>query len=174
VLHGTEADILEDGSLDFPLEELERLDVVIASIHRRHRLDQEGMTRRLVAAMRQPCFKIWGHPLGRILLRREPVACRFEDVVEALCRSEAAIELNGDPHRMDLDPARARIAARHGARFVLSSDAHSRQGLANLEYAVALARRARLRKTDVLNTLPADEFLRAVRPRRGRRFSYRA
>ena len=123
------------------------------------------MTRRLVAAMRHPCFKIWGHPLGRLLLRREPIACRFEEVVEAICDSPAAIEINGDPHRLDLDPLRARIASEHGARFVLSSDAHSTTDLGNLEYAVAMARRARLRKGNVLNTLPPDEFARAVRPR---------
>ena len=166
LLHGTEADILADGSLDWPLDELERLDVVIASIHRRHRLDERAMTDRLVAAMRQPCFKIWGHPLGRMLLRRPAIACRFEEVVDAICASDAAIELNGDPHRMDLEPALARSAARRGVKFVLASDAHSCSGLENLQFAVAIARRARLAKTDVLNTLPADEFQRLVRPQR--------
>ena len=165
ILRGTECDILADGSLDYPLELLRELDVVIASVHRRHRLDEEDTTRRLVRALRQPVFKIWGHPLGRLLLRRDPLACRFDEVLDAILESQVAIELNGDPHRLDLDPERARSAAARGARFVLSVDAHSIGQLDNLVYAVAIARRARLRKRDVLNTLSPREFAEAVRPR---------
>jgi DNA polymerase (family 10) len=165
ILRGTESDIRADGALDYPDEVLAGLDVVIASIHQRYKLDEDGMTRRLVAAMRQPVFKIWGHALGRILRHRDPIAVRFDEVLDAIADSSAAIELNGDPRRLDLDPERARRALARGVRFVLSSDAHSTSALANVEYAVALARRARLRRRDVLNTLPADEFRRAVRPR---------
>jgi len=165
ILRGTESDIRADGALDYPDEVLAGLDVVIASIHQRYKLDEDGMTRRLVTAMRQPVFKIWGHALGRIILHRDPIAIRFDEVLDAIADSPAAIELNGDPRRLDLDPERARRAAARGARFVLSSDAHSTAALANVEYAVALARRARLRRRDVLNTLPPDEFRRAVRPR---------
>jgi DNA polymerase (family X) len=164
VLRGTECDILADGSFDYSDDVLGQLDVVIASIHRRHRLGEDGMTQRLVTALRHPCFKIWGHPFGRMLLRRDPVACRFDDVLDAIEDSAVAIELNGDPHRLDMDPTRARVAARRGARFVLSSDAHSTTGLGNIEYAVAMARRARLRRSDVLNTLETGEFAEIVRP----------
>jgi DNA polymerase (family 10) len=167
ILRGTESDIRSDGALDYPDDLLAGMDVVIASVHQRFRLDEDGMTRRLVAAMRQPVFKIWGHALGRLLLHREPIAVRFDEVLDAIADSPAAIEINGDPRRLDLDPERARRALARGARFVLSSDAHSTAALANVEYAVAMARRARLRRTDVLNALPADEFSRAVRPRAG-------
>ncbi len=166
LLRGTESDILVDGQLDYDADLLGELDVVIASIHNRHQLDEDGMTRRLVAAMRQPVFKIWGHALGRLVLRRDPVACRFDEVLDAIVDSPTAIEINGDPHRLDLDPVRARQAHARGVRFVLSSDAHSMRELDNLEWAVAMARRARLRPADVLNTLPPDEFAAAVRPRR--------
>jgi DNA polymerase (family 10) len=111
-------------------------------------------------------FKIWGHALGRLVLRRDPLAVRFDEVLDAIADSPAAIELNGDPHRLDLDPVRARAAAARGIRFVLSPDAHSTRGLDDLEYSVAMARRARLRPRDILNTLPPDEFLAAVRPGR--------
>ncbi len=164
LVRGVEADILVDGALDVAPGVVGELEVVIASIHNRHKLDEDAMTRRLVAAMRQPIFKIWGHALGRLVLRRPPVACRFDEVLDAIADSPAAIELNGDPHRLDLDPVRARAAAARGVRFVLSSDAHSTGGLDALEYAVAMARRARLRPADILNTGPASDFLAAVRP----------
>ena len=164
LLRGCESDILRDGSLDHPLALLRQLEIVVASIHRRHRQGESEMTERLKTAISQPCFKVWGHPLGGMLLRREPVACRFEELVDAMREADVAVELNGDPHRMDLDPARARLAAAAGIPFVLSSDAHSTRDLDHLEYAVALARRARLRKRDVLNTLPPDEFAQRVRP----------
>jgi DNA polymerase (family 10) len=164
LLKGTEADILADGALDWPDAVLERLEVVIASIHQRHGQDEERMTRRLVRAMRLPVFKIWGHPLGRLLLRRDPISCRLDEVFEAIAESPAAIELNGDPYRLDLPPELARRARRLGIRFVLSSDAHSTGGLRAFENAVHMARRARLTRADVLNCLPADAFAAAVRP----------
>jgi DNA polymerase (family 10) len=114
--------------------------------------------------MRAPFFKIWGHALGRLVLHRDPIAVRFDEVLDAIAESPAAIELNGDPYRLDLDPVHAREALARGIRFVLSSDAHSVRGLGAVRYAVAMARRARLRKGDVLNTLPPDELAAAVRP----------
>lgn len=166
LVRGTESDILADGRLDFAAETLAELEIVIASVHNRHKLDEDAMTQRLVTAMRQPIFKIWGHALGRLVLRRDPLPCRFDDVLDAIVESPAAIEINGDPHRLDLDPVRVRRAQARGIRFVLSSDAHSSADLDYLENAVAMARRARLRPKDVLNTLPTDEFLAAVRPSR--------
>src|SRR6185436_17482062 len=84
LLYGTEADILEDGALDYPDRVLEGLDVVIASIHSRMKMDEDQMTRRLVTAMRNPLFKIWGHALGRLILSRPPIACRVEEVLDAI------------------------------------------------------------------------------------------
>jgi DNA polymerase (family 10) len=164
ILRGTESDIRADGELDYPADILARLDITIASIHQRYKMDEEAMTRRIVAAMRQPGFKIWGHALGRLLLSRDPVPCRFDEVLNAIVESQAAIELNGDPKRMDLAPDLARLAHARGVRFVLSADAHSTGNLAYLENAVGMARRARLRPRDVLNTLPVDAFMDTVRP----------
>lgn len=165
ILRGTEADILVDGAIDVPAELIDELDVVIASVHQRYKLDEDGMTARVVTAMRQPFFKVWGHALGRLVMRRDPIAVRIDDVLDAIAESPAAIELNGDPYRLDLDPINARRAAARGIRFVLSSDAHSTRGIAAVRWAVAMARRARLRKHQVLNTLPPDELADAVRPR---------
>jgi DNA polymerase (family X) len=169
VLRGTESDILADGRLDYPDEILGQLDVVIASIHNRYKLDEDGMTARLVAAMRQPIFKVWGHALGRLILRREPVPVRFDEVLDAIAESQAVIEINGDPRRLDLDPVRARRAHARGIGFVLSTDAHSTRQLDHLPNAVAMARRARLRPADILNTRPPEELARALRPQQARR-----
>ncbi len=164
ILHGTEADILADGTIDVPLDQVQGLDLVIASVHQRYKLDEDGMTRRLVTAMRQPFFKIWGHALGRLVLKRDPIAVRIDEIFDAISESRAAIEINGDPHRLDLDPVNARLAAERGIPFMLSTDAHSTGNLEYVRWAAAMARRARIRKRQVLNTLPPDELAAAIAP----------
>ena len=164
IFHGTEADILADGSIDVPHELIGELDLVIASVHQRYKLDEDAMTQRLVAAMRQPFFKIWGHALGRLVMRRDPIKVRLDEILDAIAESRAAIEINGDPYRLDLDPANVMKAAARGIPFVVSSDAHSVRGLAAVRWAVAMARRARLRKHQVLNTLPPDVLAERIAP----------
>jgi DNA polymerase (family X) len=164
ILRGTEADILADGSIDVPREMVRELDLIIASVHQRYGQGEDDTTARLVAAMRQPFFKIWGHALGRLVLRRDPIAVRLDEVLDAVAESPAAIEINGDPYRLDLDPENARRAAARGIKFVLSCDAHSTKALEMTRYAVAMARRARIRKSAVLNALPVDELAQAIRP----------
>jgi DNA polymerase (family 10) len=164
LLRGTESDILADGALDYPDRILEQLDVVIASIHNRYRMGEDEMTRRLVRAMRLPVFKIWGHALGRYVRSRPPIACRVEEILDAAAASKAAVEVNGDPHRLDMEPRWIRKARERGLRFVISTDAHSMRALRNFRYGVAMARRGWVRKTEVLNTLGADAFRLAVRP----------
>ncbi|HEX6740089.1 MAG TPA: PHP domain-containing protein, partial [Vicinamibacteria bacterium] len=164
ILRGTESDILADGSLDYPDSVLRQLDVIIASIHNRHRMDEDQMTRRLVAAMRHPLYKVWGHALGRYVLRRPPVACRVEEVLDAAAESRVAIEVNGNPNRLDMAPPWQREARRRGLRFVISTDAHSLAELKNLRFGVATARKGWVRRDEVLNTLGVEGFRAAVRP----------
>ena len=164
LLRGTEADILADGGLDYPDAVLEQLDVIIASIHRRHRMDVDQMTERLVRAMALPCFKIWGHALGRLVLSRPPVDCRVEEVLDAVAAGRAAVEINGDPRRLDLAPFWLRRARARSIRFVVSTDAHSAAELDNVRYGVAMARRGWVERGDVLNTRAASDFARAVSP----------
>jgi DNA polymerase (family 10) len=164
ILKGSEADILADGALDWPDPILEQLEVVIASVHDRHRQDESAMTDRLLRAMRWPIFKIWGHPLGRLIMTRPPIACRVEEVLDALAESRGAIEICGDPRRLDIEPRWARQAHERGIPFVLSVDAHTPSELDNLRYAVALGRRSGLRRADILNTRGATKFARIVRP----------
>jgi len=127
-------------------------------------MDASQMTQRLVRAMELPVFKIWGHALGRLILSRPPVECRVEEVLDAVAASRAAVEINGDPKRLDLAPRWLRAARERGIRFVVSTDAHAVAELANLRYGVAMARRGWIRRHEVLNTLPVDAFARAVAP----------
>jgi len=164
LLRGTESDILADGALDYPDSVLEQLDIVIASIHNRFRMSSEQMTRRVVAAMKHPVFKVWGHAQGRYVLTRPPFECDMDAVLDAVASSRAAVEVNGDPHRLDMVPRWLRAARKRGIRFVISTDAHSTAQLRNVRYGVAMARRGWVRRGEVLNALPADAFRRAVRP----------
>jgi DNA polymerase (family 10) len=164
LLRGTESDILESGALDYPDEVLEQFDVIIASVHSRMKMDSDQMTKRLVSAMKQPVFKIWGHALGRLIQRRDPFACRVEEVLDAIAESRAAVEVNGDPYRLDMEPRWIKEARKRGIRFVISTDAHSVGGMHNLRFGVGTARRGGLRRGEVLNTLSAEAFCKAVRP----------
>ena len=164
LLRGTESDILADGSLDYPDAILEKMDVVIASIHNRYKMNEDQMTRRVVTALQNPLFKVWGHALGRYVQSRPPIAVRMEEVLDAAAESRVAVEVNGDPHRLDMEPRWQREARRRGIRFVISTDAHSTHELRNVRYGVSMARRGWLRKGEVLNTLGVEEFRRAVRP----------
>lgn len=165
LLRGTESDILADGALDYPDDLLARLDLVIASIHTRGKLDRAAMTARVERALRHPVHKIWGHALGRLVDRREPIDVDVPHLLDVVAESRATIELNGDPYRLDLAPDWVREARRRGVdRFVVSVDAHSVGGFDHLEYGVAMARRGWLRRGEVLNTRDAEEFAEAVRP----------
>jgi DNA polymerase (family 10) len=164
VLRGTEADILADGAIDVPPELIGELDVIIASVHQRYKLGRDAATARLVAAMRQPFFKIWGHALGRLVLRRDPIDVRLDDVLDAVAESRAAIEINGDPYRLDLEPRWVREARKRKIKFVISTDAHSVKAMNNVRYGVAMARRGWVRRKEVLNTLNATAFMKAVKP----------
>jgi DNA polymerase (family X) len=166
ILRGTESDILSDGLLDYPDAVLEQFDVLIASIHARYRQDRATMTARIARALSLPLFKIWGHALGRILNHRDAIDCDVPALLDVLARSPGAIELNADPHRLDLPPSFVPAARERNIPFVVSVDAHSTRGFGVLRYGVTMARRGGLRKHEVLNTLPAAMFAAAVRPQR--------
>ncbi len=164
LLKGTESDILSDGRLDYPDRILEQFDIVIASIHSRYKMDAAKMTKCLVTAMQQPVFKIWGHALGRLIQRRPPFECDVERVLDVIAESRAAVEVNGDPFRLDMEPRWLREARKRKIKFVISVDAHSMSAMNNLQYGVGIARRGWVRRAEVLNTLTAKAFQKAVRP----------
>ncbi|HEX6716795.1 MAG TPA: PHP domain-containing protein [Pyrinomonadaceae bacterium] len=164
ILRGTESDIIASGELDYPDAVLEKMDVIVASIHARYKMDSAKMTERITTAMRQPVFKIWGHGLGRLLQRRPPFECDVERILDVIAESRAAIEINGDPYRLDLEPRWVREARKRKIKFVVSTDAHSVKAMNNVKYGVAMARRGWVTRKEVLNTLSTAAFQKAVKP----------
>ena len=166
ILHGIEADILMDGSLDLGDAVLGRLDFVIGSIHSRFGMDREAMTARLLAALDHPSLSIMGHPTGRLLLAREPYPIDMDQVFRKAAANGVAMEINADPHRLDLDWRLARVAAELGVSISIGVDAHSLDGLEYIDFGMGIARKAWLTDAQVLNTLTADQFLARAAARR--------
>ncbi len=163
VLSGLECDILRDGSMDIADAALAELDLVIGSVHSYMNLDPAEMTDRLLRAIENPNLAILGHPTGRVLLRRESFSFDFERVAGEAARRGVAMEINASPERLDLHAALIRTAKAHGVRFTVSTDAHHPKHLANMRYGVSMARRGWLEAGDILNTLPLEDFLAALR-----------
>jgi DNA polymerase (family 10) len=148
---GTECDILADGSLDFPDEILEGFDYVVASVHSGFGMDRVAMTDRIVRAVRNPRVTMLGHPTGRLLLARDGYALDLDAVIEAAAEAGTMIEINANPHRLDLDPEHCKKAHKLGISIPINPDAHSPGGFADLDYGVGVARRAGLGPPGVFN-----------------------
>jgi DNA polymerase (family 10) len=151
VLSGVEVDIRADGSLDLGEEALAARDWVVASIHAGFRDSASELTRRLLAAIDNPHVDCVGHPTGRKINRRAPYEIDLEAVVARAVETGTFLEVNGQPDRLDLKDTHARLAAEAGVGIVVSSDAHSADGLSYLDLAVAQARRAWLTSDQVVN-----------------------
>ena len=158
LLAGVESDILREGELDYPAEVLAELDVVVASVHARHRLDRDGMTRRFLRAAANPWTDVIGHPTGRLLLGRPPVDMDVEALLDACAVSGCAVELNANPQRLDLNEHHLAMAKERGLLVSIAADAHSTAALAHLDYGVTIARRAGLTAEDVLNSRELPEL----------------
>lgn len=155
VLKGVEADILADGRLDYDDDLLGRFDYVIASIHSRFKMDGAAMTERVLHAMDDPHMTILAHPTGRLLLSRKPYDLDLEAVLQKASDVGVAIEINADPHRLDLDWRHVKRAKELGATIAIGPDAHSRRALDWTDMGVAMARKGWLEAKDVLNTRDA-------------------
>ena len=165
VFTGIEVDILADGALDLDDDVLAQMDVVIASVHTRLEQSREEMTARVLRAIENPNVRILGHPTGRLLLRREPFAMDMGNVLRRASELGVAVEHNAAPERLDLNDRDLRLAKESGCRIVMNSDSHDARNLGKMDYGLRQLRRAWLGHQDVLNTLGAEEFLAALRPR---------
>ncbi len=165
VLKGVEADILADGTLDYGPDVLDRFDFVIGSIHSRFGMSEAEMTRRVLTAMDDPHLAILGHPTGRLLLQREPYAIDLEQVLAKAAARGIAVEVNADPHRLDLDWRMVRRARELGVTCSIGADAHSTSGMANVAVGLGIARKGWLEPDQVLNTRDAEAFLAFARAR---------
>jgi DNA polymerase (family 10) len=152
VLKGIECDILEPGGMDLPNDVLAQADWVMASIHYGQRQPRQQITERMLGAIENPHVSAISHPTGRLLNRREPYEIDLEAVFNAAKRHHKLVELNANPERLDLNDIHCAAAKSLGIPIVISTDAHSCEGLECMRYGVVQARRAGLTKDDVANT----------------------
>jgi DNA polymerase (family 10) len=163
IFAGIEVDILADGDLDLSDDVLAQMDLVIASVHSVFNQDSDKMTDRLLKAVANPNTSIIGHPTGRIQLRRDAYAFNMTAVLSAAAKNKVAMELNSYPDRLDLNDVHLRQAKQQGVKIVINTDAHHTSHMEKIRYGILQARRAWLTKDDVLNTLPAQKFAKAMK-----------
>jgi len=166
VLAGCEVDIKSDGTLDYPAQLLEELDIAIGSIHSRFRMDRAEMTKRMVAAIESGRIDILGHPTGRLIGERDPYEFDFDKVFEAARDSSVCLEVNCFPNRLDLRDAHCRLAKEAGVKVALGTDSHRIDQMGYLRLGVITARRGWLEDGNVLNTLSAKELVAHLKRRR--------
>jgi DNA polymerase (family X) len=163
IFAGIEVDILPDGDLDLSDEVLAQMDVVIASVHSVFNQEPAKMTDRLLKAIENPNTSIIGHPTGRMQLRRDAYHFDMDAVLTAAAKHKVAMELNSYPDRLDLNDVHLRQAKQRGVKIVINTDSHHTSHLDKIRYGILQAGRAWLTKDDVLNTLPAEKFAKAMK-----------
>jgi len=163
IFAGIEVDILADGSLDLSDSVLAEMDMVIASVHSHFNQERAQMTERFLKVIANPNVSLIGHPTGRILLRRDAYPVDIDVILKAAAQYKVAMELNSYPDRLDLCDSHLRLAKRHGVKVVINTDSHHTSHMEKIRYGVLQARRAWLTKEDVLNTLPAQKFAKAMK-----------
>jgi DNA polymerase (family 10) len=159
VLAGTEADIRQDGTLDYPDELLAKLDFVVASIHSGFKQDRETLTKRVVRAMQNPYARVIAHPTGRLLGDRDPYELDFDEIMKEAVRTKTCLEVNSNFHRLDLNDMHCRKAREMGVHVIINTDSHNYDDLLNLPYGVATAQRGWIEKDRVLNARPVEDML---------------
>jgi DNA polymerase (family 10) len=159
ILAGAEVEVHRDGSLDFDDETLAGLDVVVASLHSGLRQPRQELTARLIRVLQNPHVDIIAHPSGRLIERREGGDFDWDRVFAIAAQTGTALEINADPARLDLDPARAHRASQAGCLITINCDAHHTSGFSLMEYGIAMARRAWLKPDQILNCWSAGRIL---------------
>jgi DNA polymerase (family 10) len=162
LLTGTEVDIRADGTLDYADDLLAELDVVVASVHSSMHQDKERMTARVLRALRNPHVDVLGHPTGRLIGQREPIALDLEAVFREAARTGTALEINAMPDRLDLRDVHVSRARELGVRFVIATDAHPPGQMELMRLGVSVARRAWCGPEHILNTRRVEELVHAI------------
>ena len=158
IFTGTETDIKENGELDFDDSLLKRLDVVIAGVHSKLKIDEKTMTERIITAMGNKNVDIIAHPTGRVIGKREPYRLNMEKILDAASRNKTCLEINALPDRLDLNDTYIKMAREKSVKLCINTDAHNLSHFDMMKYGVFNARRGWLTKNDVLNTYSADEI----------------
>jgi DNA polymerase (family X) len=157
IFKGIEADILPDGTMDYPDDLLAQFDFVIASVHSRFNLPEDEQTRRICRALANPYVTMLGHPTGRLLLSRSGYRVDMTTIIKTAAAHHKIIEINGSRHRLDLDWRWGRLAKSHGVKFCINPDAHAVNELSNVSLGVNVARKAGLETNDVINAWPLED-----------------
>lgn len=165
IFKGIESDILGNGDLDYEDEILEGFDFVIASVHNGLEMSHDKMMKRFRNAITNPHTDIVGHPTGRLLLQRDGSDLDMNELIELAAEHNTAIEINANPHRLDLDWRHGNKAREVGLMSAINPDAHSKKGIDNIPYGVRIARKAKFGKDRILNTKSADELAEWFRAR---------
>jgi len=165
VLKSIECDILSDGTLDYDNKLLATFDLVIASIHSGFKMSEEEATKRVIRAIENPYVTILGHPTGRLLLAREGYPIDMNAVIDAASELNVAIELNANPHRLDIDWRLLKLAKLKRVKISINPDAHRLEGIKDIEYGIGIARKGWLTQSDVLNCLTSDELIQFAKIR---------
>jgi DNA polymerase (family 10) len=163
IFAGIEVDILADGDLDLSDSVLAEMDIVIASVHSVFNQEPAKMTERLLKVIENPNTSLIGHPTGRLQLRRDAYHFDMGAILKAAAKHKVAMELNSYPDRLDLNDVHLRQAKLHGVKIVINTDSHHTSHMEKIRYGILQARRAWLTKEDVLNTLPAQKFAKAMK-----------
>jgi len=163
ILKGAEVDILEDGSLDYNEEILEKCDIVNASIHYKFNLNKNEQTKRLIKALNNPYVTILSHPTNRILNKRDMIDFDIDLVFEEAKKNNVFLEINSQPDRLDLPDYLIKKAVENGNILVINSDAHNINSLNYIKYGVFQARRGWCESKNILNTLSLQELLKAIK-----------
>ena len=166
ILKGIESDILQDGSLDYPDEVLGSFDFVVASVHSRFRLDAKTQTERIIRAVSNPFTTILGHLTGRMLLRRPGYEVDIDAILSACAEHGVAVEVNANPHRLDLDWRWHERALELGCMFSINPDAHSIDELDLTRWGVLVARKGGIPPERVLNSLDLKKITAFLDARR--------
>jgi DNA polymerase (family 10) len=166
LLTGTEVDILVGCKLDFPDDLLAELDVVVASIHQGFGQNEAENTKRLICAAQNPYVHMIAHPTGRLLLQREPYPVNFQAVIESCAATGTWLELNCSPNRLDMDWRHWPAAKAKGVKCVINPDAHRNEHAGYMRLGAGVARKGWLTRGDVINTLPREELMNALRQKR--------
>jgi DNA polymerase (family 10) len=163
ILSSAEVNILKDGSLDISNTVLDKLDIVGAAIHSHFNLPIETQTERLIKAANNPSVDILFHPTGRLINRRAGYPVDIDRVIDVAKDTETVLEIDAHYDRLDLKDEHVRRAIKEGVKLVVDSDAHHPIHYSFLTFGVAQARRGWAMQSDILNTLPADKLLNALK-----------
>ena len=166
ILKGIESDILADGALDYPDDVLASFDFVVASVHSRFRMDEAAQTERVLRAVANPHTTILGHMTGRMLLRREGYELDVERVLAGCAEHNVAVEINANPHRLDLDWRWHRRALELGCMLSINPDAHSIAELDLTRWGVLMARKGGVPANRVLNAMDVKAITAVLKRRK--------